>query len=98
MAIDPNLLAAPTAQGEAPSSLIDPNLLAASVEEEKTTPSLIDPNLLAASDTLDTSETDESVAQEFFEGIGSGLIAIPQGILELGAAGWIVTGKQIRIY
>ena len=28
----------------------------------------------------------EGVAQEFFEGIGSGLIAIPQGILELGAS------------
>ena len=34
-----------------------------------------------------TPETDEGVAQEFFEGIGSGLIAIPQGILELGASG-----------
>ena len=33
-----------------------------------------------------TPETDEGVAQEFFEGIGSGLIAIPQGILELGAS------------
>ena len=32
-------------------------------------------------------ETDEGVAQEFFEGVGSGLIAIPQGILELGASG-----------
>ena len=28
----------------------------------------------------------EGVAQEFFEGIGSGLIAIPEGILELGAS------------
>ncbi|MEL0287068.1 MAG: hypothetical protein VXA34_00270 [Gammaproteobacteria bacterium] len=28
----------------------------------------------------------EGVAQEFFEGIASGLIAIPQGILELGAS------------
>ena len=28
----------------------------------------------------------EGVAQEFFEGVGSGLIAIPQGILELGAS------------
>ena len=34
-----------------------------------------------------TPETDEGVAQEFFEGVGSGLIAIPQGILELGASG-----------
>ena len=28
----------------------------------------------------------EGVAQEFFEGVGSGLIGIPQGILELGAS------------
>ena len=43
--------------------------------------------LTPVSKTEATPETDEGVAQEFFEGIGSGLIAIPQGILELGAAG-----------
>ena len=34
-----------------------------------------------------TSETQESTTQEIAEGIASGLLAIPQGIAELGAAG-----------
>ena len=33
------------------------------------------------------SETQESTTQEIAEGIASGLLAIPQGIAELGAAG-----------
>lgn len=35
---------------------------------------------------IQEASPNETVAQEFFEGIGSGLIAIPQGILELGAS------------
>ena len=67
---------------------IDPGLLAIPKQEEDSDFS-IDPGLLAApiSQPETTPETDEGVAQEFFEGIGSGLIAIPQGILELGASG-----------
>lgn len=39
------------------------------------------------SEPVSEPETEyEGVAQEFFEGVGSGLIAIPQGILELGAS------------
>ena len=33
-----------------------------------------------------TSETQESTTQEIAEGIASGLIAIPQGLAELGAS------------
>ena len=36
--------------------------------------------------TPDPDPEYEGVAQEFFEGVGSGLIGIPQGILELGAS------------
>ena len=43
-------------------------------------------SLTPVSEPETTPETDEGVAQEFFEGVGSGLIAIPQGILELGAS------------
>ncbi len=54
-------------------------------EPEKTDDGLLDLGFSVESET--TPETDEGVAQEFFEGVGSGLIAIPQGILELGASG-----------
>ena len=59
------------------------------VEEDQKESSVLDTSKpFAVEATSDkTTETDEGVAQEFFEGIGSGLIAIPQGILELGAAG-----------
>ena len=68
---------------------IDPGLLAIPKQQEEDSDSLIDPGLLAApiDQPETTPETDEGVAQEFFEGVGSGLIAIPQGILELGASG-----------
>ena len=67
------------------ASLIDSGLLAAPDETEQQqdqTASLIDPGLFAASDEGEQ----ESTTQEIAEGIASGLIAIPQGIAELGAS------------
>jgi len=52
-------------------------------EEQDTDAATFDP---AQSFSVE-SETQESTTQEIAEGIASGLLAIPQGIGELGAAG-----------
>lgn len=66
--------------------LLDLGTFAAPTQEpENTDDDLLDLGFSVEPETA--PETDEGVAQEFFEGVASGLIAIPQGILELGASG-----------
>ena len=83
MALKPMFSGTPVEEEEVKPS---PMFSGTPVEEEEVKPSpMFSGTPVPEPET--TPETDEGVAQEFFEGVASGLIAIPQGILELGASG-----------